>query len=102
MRLGSLPVSQTWQGLHLTEVRTIEWDGGNGFQLRFAGAPENLLRTVQGAGFPIKALENPVTNEGAFEAIEKSPGGAILTCMKSNKSGQASPASDVSVNETGE
>jgi len=102
IRLGSLPVTQTWQGLHLTEMRTADWDGGSGFQLRFAASPESLLRVAESAGLPIKALDKPATNAGIFAAIEKSPGGAILTCMKSSKSGQASAAADVSLNETGD
>lgn len=89
VRLARLPISATWMGHRITEVRTMEWDEGSGFQLRFESPPENLLRTLKQETFPIEAEDVPSTVEGVFVGIEKSGRGAILNCMKSKQSGQA-------------
>lgn len=99
--LARLPVQSEWQGLHITEVGTMEWDQGTGFQLRFEEAPEVAARTLQQAGFKVKEAGKPIENLGTFAAIENTSGGATLTCMKSNISALSSEGEDES-NSTGE
>lgn len=85
VRLARLPVSLKWQGLRVTGLQTSDWDGGSGFQVRFATSGESALRALQAEGFELKSVSEPLAVSGYFVAIENAPGGSVLTCMHSNQ-----------------
>ena len=84
VRLARLPVSTRWQGLQLTEMRAMDWEQGTGYQLHFKGDASGILHTLRDAGFGFETLNQPIAKGGDFAALERTLGGAILTCIRSN------------------
>lgn len=96
VRIARLPLSIRWKNLPVTELRTTEWDGGTGFQIRFNSSRERLLRALRESGFEVDQKTGQSMVDGRFIAAEVTPAGSALTCMQSKKkgvSGESSPES---------
>lgn len=82
VRLAAARVATNWHALPVREVRTAEWDAGNGFQIEFGVDPITLIRTLKEEGLTLDAVGKPSKVDGQYSAVERVPQGAMLTCMK--------------------
>jgi hypothetical protein len=100
VKIASIPLKGMWQGLSMTELRTLQWSDGKieSVQLRFREPIREIEHVAKQLGFTLGAAKED-QDARVIAGVEPDSAGGMLTCTWLTKQDDTSNSADASVSD---